>query len=141
MYVFSGHQEGLGLWFNQPINLTRDNSANKRCSIRVVSHLFCTMYFCLCNYLRMQVSNTISILNEFTPGVRVARCLIFCVVFCRSLFIMLSIFLFGHCVVFSFFDNGFWLPPFAIIKLFLLLHQGQDLCLEVRGAQRRVCFP
>ena len=37
-------------------------------------------------------------------GVRVTRTLDFCVVFCRSLFVLLSFF-FGHCVVYR-----FWLP-------------------------------
>ena len=32
-------------------------------------------------------------------GVRVARTFIFCVVFCRSLFVLLFLFYFGHCVV------------------------------------------
>ena len=49
-------------------------------------------------------------------GVRVARSLVFiCILFCLSLFVLLS---FGHCVV-SLLIYGFWLP-FGIFKLFLL---------------------
>ena len=32
-------------------------------------------------------------------GVRVAQSLVFCVVFCRSLFVLLSFFHFSHCIV------------------------------------------
>jgi hypothetical protein len=42
-------------------------------------------------------------------GVRVARSLVFCVVFCRSLFVLLS-FSFGHCVVCPHSIYGFVLP-------------------------------
>ena len=47
---------------------------------------------------------------EFTPvfsGVRVAQCLVVCVVFCRSLFVPLS---FGHCVVFPSLLYGIFSP-------------------------------
>ena len=59
---------------------------------------------------------------EFTPnfsGVRVARSLVFCVVFCRSLFVLISPFLiivlsvllsFDHCVVCPSSVYRFWLP-------------------------------
>jgi len=49
-------------------------------------------------------------------GVRVAWSLVFCVMFCRSLFVV-SPFSFGHCVVYSSIYS-FWLP-FVIFKLFL----------------------
>ena len=42
---------------------------------------------------------------EFTPGfdwVHVAKCLVFCVVLCRSLFVLFSrdVFIFDHCIVY-----------------------------------------
>ena len=42
-------------------------------------------------------------------GVRVARSLIFCVVFCRSFFFSFYPFSLGHCVVCSSSIYGFWL--------------------------------
>ena len=47
--------------------------------------------------------------HPYLNGFRVARSLVFCVVFCRLLFVVLSfIFLFGHCVVCPLI-YGFWL--------------------------------
>jgi hypothetical protein len=43
-------------------------------------------------------------------GVRVARSLIFYVMFCRSLFVLFSFF-FWHLCCLLFFDYGIWLPP------------------------------
>ena len=61
---------------------------------------------------------------EFTPnfsGVRVTRSFVLCVCFVdRSL--SFCTFYFGHCVVCSSSIYGFWLPPFGIFKLFLLLY-------------------
>ena len=42
--------------------------------------------------------------------------------FCRSLFVLLNFFSFGHCVVCSSSIYGFWLPPFGIFKLVLKTH-------------------
>ena len=50
--------------------------------------------------------------------VRVARSLVFFVMFCRSLFVLLSFFSFVDCVDCSSSIYGFWLP-FGIFKLFL----------------------
>ena len=46
-------------------------------------------------------------------GVRVSRSLVFCVVFCRSLFVLLSCFFLSYCV--SFFDLLFLITPFCLI--------------------------
>ena len=54
------------------------------------------IFLCLEN-----IKETTSGLHEFTPGfkeVRVSRSLVFCLMFCISLFVHLS-FLLGHCVV------------------------------------------
>jgi len=48
--------------------------------------------------------------HEFTSGfsgVRVALSLVFCVMFCRSLFVLFSC---GHCIVCPSSIYGFWLP-------------------------------
>ena len=52
--------------------------------------------------------------------VRVTRSLVFSLMFCRSLFDLLS-FSFGHCVVCSSLVYRFWLPPFGIFKVFCKL--------------------
>jgi hypothetical protein len=56
---------------------------------------------------------TIHVLNK--------QILCFMCMFCRSLFVPLYFFPFGHCVVCSSI-YGFWLPPFDIFKLFLYRH-------------------
>ena len=59
--------------------------------------------------------------QEFTPifsWIRVARSLVFCVVICRSLFVLFSFFY--HCVVCPSSIYGFWLYPLGIFKLFSL---------------------
>ena len=56
--------------------------------------------------------------HEFSPvfsGVRVSRSSVFCIMFCRSLFVL---FLFGHCVVcLTIYSPDY---PFDIFKLFFL---------------------
>ena len=48
-------------------------------------------------------------LPSVLSGVRVTRSLVLCVLFCRSLFVLLSLFFWQlHCL--SFFDYRFWLP-------------------------------
>jgi hypothetical protein len=47
-------------------------------------------------------------------GIHVGRALVFCVVFCRFLFVLLS---FGHCVVCPFLICGFWLPLWCLQTL------------------------
>jgi hypothetical protein len=49
---------------------------------------------------------------EFTPGfdwVHIAKCLVFCVVLCRSLFLLFSldVFIFDHCIVYPSSIYGF----------------------------------
>ena len=51
-------------------------------------------------------------------GIFVTRSLVFCVVFYRSLFVRLSFFSFGHCVVCPSPIYGFWYP-FGICNLLL----------------------
>ena len=58
--------------------------------------------------------------SEFTPvfsEVRVVRSLVLCVVFCRSLFVLLSFFFWSLCCL-SFF--GFWLPLWCF-QTFLII--------------------
>ena len=58
--------------------------------------------------------------SEFTPvfsEVRVVRSLVLCVVFCRSLFVLLSFFFWSLCCL-SFF--GFWLPLWCF-QIFLII--------------------
>jgi hypothetical protein len=60
---------------------------------------------------------------EFTPGFsesRVAQSLVFCVVFGRSLFVLLSFFSWPLCFLFSF-DLRLLITPFGIFKLFLMI--------------------
>jgi hypothetical protein len=59
--------------------------------------------------------------SEFTPvfsKVRVVRSLVLCVVFCRSLFVLLSFFFWSLCCL-SFF--GFWLFPSRCFQAFLII--------------------
>ena len=58
--------------------------------------------------------------SEFTPvfsKVRVVRSLVLCVVFCSSLFVLLSFFIWSLCCL-SFF--GFWCSPLGVFKFFFL---------------------
>ena len=60
---------------------------------------------------------------EVTPiysGYRVARSLVICVVFCRTLFVLFS---FGHCVVCPFAFCSFWLPNWYLQTLILTIFQ------------------
>ena len=64
---------------------------------------------------------------EFTPefsGVRVARSLVFCVVFCRSLCVPLSFFLLviALSVLLRFMDSDYPFGVFSWTSLVLLLH-------------------
>jgi hypothetical protein len=45
-------------------------------------------------------------------GVRVSRCLVFCVMFCRSLFVLLSFYIWPFCIY------GFWLPLWYLQTIF-----------------------
>jgi hypothetical protein len=95
--------------------------------------------------------------------VRVARPLVLCVVFCRSLFVHMSLFIwplyclsffnvrllitslvsFGHCIVCPSSMYGFWLPPFGIFILVLsmltfLLTFVWWICFHI--VYKRWCF-
>ena len=57
--------------------------------------------------------------NHYTTGsVRVARSLVFCVVFCTSLFVLLSSF-FGHYMICHTTINCFWLPLWYLQTLLI----------------------
>ena len=67
----------------------------------------CSIFSFLCSVLQIIVYLVVpffwplycrSFFNLWLSGVRVARSLVFCVVFCRSLFVLLSLSL-GHCIV------------------------------------------
>ena len=53
-------------------------------------------------------------------GVYVTRSLVLCVMFCRSLFVLLSFFLWSFCCLFLF-DLWILITPFGIFTLFLLI--------------------
>ena len=62
-------------------------------------------------------------------GIRAAQTLVFCVVFCISLFVLL-LFCFGHCVVLSVFLRLTASDcPFVIFKLFICLFMVCKLVL------------
>ena len=61
-------------------------------------------------------------------GVRFARSLVFCVVFCRSLFVL---FLFGHCGVCTSLSYGFWM---SLWHLQALLNIIRMWCLPPQNA-------
>ena len=79
----------------------------------IICVIFIFPYFdsCLTPYFKLYIAFI---------GVRVTRSLVLCVMFCRSLFVLLSFSLWSLCCL-SFFDffYGFRLSPFDIIKLFL----------------------
>jgi hypothetical protein len=54
-------------------------------------------------------------------GIRVAQFLLLCVMFCRTLFLILSWFFlsFGYCIVYPLSIYGFWLPIFKLLQTFL----------------------
>ena len=57
-------------------------------------------------------------------GIRVTQFLLLCVMFCRTLFLILSWFFlsFGYCIVYPLSIYGFWLPIFKLLQTFLTLH-------------------
>ena len=65
-------------------------------------------------------------------GVRVIRSLVLCVMFCRSLLVLLTFF-FGHCVVCPSSIYGFWLPLWYLqILLMLKLNVPQMALLIIQ---------
>ena len=89
------------------------------------------------NRFHYKCTYTYTYLTGFS-GVHVARSPVVCVMFCRSLFVLLSFFSFGHCVVCSlllvivlsvrFTDSDY---PFDIFKLFLRTNHFGSLCLPL----------
>ena len=67
-----------------------------------------------------------SFFNLWLSGVRVARSLVFCVVFCRSLFVLLSL-SFGHCIVVS--SSIYDLMGFVVLDLQVSVQCFVDHCL------------
>ena len=65
--------------------------------------------------------------SPYVSEVRVARSLIFCVVFCRSLFVDSFVLLILIIVFVCPSINDFWLPPLVSSKLFL--HSGDNVFL------------
>ena len=69
-----------------------------------------------------------SVVNLWLSGVRVVRSLVFCVVFCRSLFILLSL-SFGHCIVVP--SSIYGLVGFVLLDLQFSVQCFVDHCLVV----------
>ena len=68
-----------------------------------------------------------SFFNLWLSGVRVARSLVFCVVFCRSLFVLLSL-SFGHCIVVP--SSIYGLVGFVLLDLQFSVQCFVDHCLS-----------
>ena len=68
-----------------------------------------------------------SFFNLWVSGVRVARSLVFCVVFCRSLFVLLSL-SFGHCIVVP--SSIYGLVGFVVLGLQFSVQFFVDHCLS-----------
>ena len=68
-----------------------------------------------------------SFFNLWLSGVRVARSLVFCVVFCRSLFVLLSL-SFGHCIVVP--SSIYGLVGFEVLDLQFSVQCFVDHCLS-----------
>ena len=65
------------------------------------------------------MSNTISISDDVFSGVRVARSLVFCVMFFLDRCLSFRHFSFGHCVVCSSLIGSFWLPLWYLVVIVL----------------------
>ena len=68
-----------------------------------------------------------SFLNLWLSGVRVARSVVFCVVFCRSLFVLLSL-SFDHCIVIA--SSIYDLVGFVLLDLQFAVQCFVDHCLS-----------
>ena len=73
--------------------------------------------------------------------VRVARSLVFCVVFCRSLFVLLS-FLFRSLYCLSFFFSEFWSPLWYLQTLLIHCNFIIGICHDVKHDNwfKNTCF-
>ena len=86
-------------------------NAKKRCSVRLYSHLFCSRFkLCLCYLYLVTHTGVLHDFHDYTndtgtayrsghlcsspifSGVCVARSLIYCVVYCSSMFVLFSFF-------------------------------------------------
>jgi hypothetical protein len=64
----------------------------------------------------------------------ITQSLVFCVMFCRSLFVLLSFFLWPLCCLF-FFDLRIRITPFGIFKLFLLNYDYDIVLNKIESKQ------
>ena len=87
----------------------------------------CFVDHCLscCPFLLLIVLSFL--LHSWLSGVRVTRSLVFCVVFCRSLFILLSL-SFGHCIVVP--SSIYGLVGFVLLDLQFSVQCFVDHCLS-----------
>ena len=98
--------------------------------------LCCSIFSFLCSVLQIIVCLVVpffwplycrSFFNLWLSGVRVTRSLVFCVVFCRSLFILLSL-SFGHCIVVP--SSIYGLVGFVLLDLQFSVQCFVDHCLS-----------
>ena len=96
----------------------------------------CSIFSFLCSVLQIIVCLVVpffwplycrSFFNLWLSGVRVARSLVFCVVFCRSLFVLLSL-SFGHCIVVP--SSIYGLVGFVLLDLQFSVQCFVDHCLS-----------
>ena len=96
----------------------------------------CSIFSLLCSVLQIIVCLVVpffwplycrSFFNLWLSGVRVARSLVFCVVFCRSLFVLLSL-SFGHCIVVP--SSIYGLVGFVLLDLQFSVQCFIDHCLS-----------
>ena len=96
----------------------------------------CSIFSFLCSFLQIIVCLVVplfwplycrSFFNLWLSGVRVARSLVFCVVFCRSLFVLLSLSL-GHCIVLL--SSIYDLVGFVLLDLQFSVQCFVDHCLS-----------
>ena len=97
----------------------------------------CSIFSLLCTILQIIVCLVVpfswrlycrSFFNLWLSGVRVARTLVFCVVFCRSLFVLLSLSL-THCIVVP--SSIYGLVGFVLLDLQFSVQCFVDHCLVV----------
>ena len=96
----------------------------------------CSIFSFLCSVLQIIVCLVVpfswplycrSFFNLWLSGVRVSRSLVFCVVFCRSLFVLLSL-SFDHCIVVP--SSIYGLVGFVFLDLQFSLQCFVDHCLS-----------
>ena len=70
------------------------------------------------------------ILPPIFRGCHVVQFLVLCVVYCRSLFVLLCLVHFGHCIVCPFSLYVLRLPHFGIFKIVLQYYEGKVIFLQ-----------